>query len=84
MDNIREKVEKIYREMSGTSDMNKEDEMDTILKETSEKIAGSRKCLKFSDDIDGDNFQIEDGIVYVNHGCDPIKTLTGIIEKLVK
>ena len=55
-----------------------------------------RKCVKFDNNLDYevrkefgkvityDKFEIEDGIVYVNGGCDPVTFLQDLIETIIK
>lgn len=88
-------VTNIYVRESQKDDKTKEDLMNDVLSEITEKL-GCRKCLKFDNNmgfkidkyLDSVNLynkiEIEDGIVYVHGGCDPVRTLQDIIETVIK
>ena len=88
-------VTHIYVRESQKNNKSKEDLMNDVITEMTEKL-GCRKCLKFDNNLgfridkylDSVNLyskvEVEDGIVYVHGGCDPVRTLQDIVEIVIK
>lgn len=94
---LEQKMEivRLYRRESEKNDRNKEDLLNDVITQMTEKL-DCRKCLKFDNNMGFDvykqfdnvilttKFEIEDGIIYTNGGCDPVRFLQDLIETVIK